>query len=409
MSKTNIYLERYAWPEHIFPDYDTSNPLEVVVVIPAYNETSLIRALKSLDSCTHNEHTLVIVIINESENERTSISTTNDKALEEIYQTTFDIPILVKKLVLPEKKAGVGLARKIGMDEAVKIFEGQGTDGVIVCFDADCTCELNYLQEIKAFYQDHSMNVGLVHYEHDLRGENYDAIVNYELYLRYYVNALRWAGFPFALQTLGSCITVRSKAYQKQGGMNTRKAGEDFYFIHKMTPLGGIGEINGTFISPSDRVSDRVPFGTGHAVQKFLDQTTEGYEVYNPMIFVELKQFIKLSKDLYLCDSSKEIGYSAKCIHFMESEGFENEFIKIKEHSANHTGFEKRFYQWFDGFRVLKFVHFMRDHYFQNIDITDALGWLHHNYTAIPNFGGAKEVKLTALREFDRKSDFWVL
>lgn len=409
MNKSNIYLERYAWPHRVFPDFSPLEKVENIVVIPAYNERSLLPTLKSLDACENKANTLIIVIFNESESDPIAVSDTNKIAWEEVLETSFDVPVLAKHIQLPDKKAGVGLARKIGMDEAVRIFEDQKSDGIIVCLDADCTCEPNYLDAIKDFYEDKSLHVGLVHYEHDLRGANYDAIVNYELYLRYYVNALRWAGFPFALQTLGSCITVRSSAYQKQGGMNTRKAGEDFYFIHKMTPLGGIGEINNTTIYPSSRVSSRVPFGTGHAVQKYLDQTEDGYEVYNPMVFVELRQFIQLSKDLYLCNSSKEIGYSAKCLHFLESEDFESDFFKIKEHSANQNGFEKRFYQWFDGFRVLKFVHFMRDHYFQNIDITDALGWLHHNYTAIPNFGGAKEVKLMALRDSDRKADFWVL
>ncbi len=409
MSKTNIYLERYAWPDRVFPDFSSKDTLELIIVIPAYNERSLMKTVKSLDACENKENTLLIIIFNESEIERASVSETNRVAYEEILQASFDIPILAKHLILPDKKAGVGLARKIGMDEAVKIFDAQETDGIIVCFDADCTCEPNYIEAIKGFYEDKSLNVGLVHYEHNLMGANYDAIVNYELYLRYYINSLRWAGFPFALQTLGSCITVRSSVYQKQGGMNTRKAGEDFYFIHKMTPLGGIGEINQTTIYPSDRVSDRVPFGTGHAVQKYLDQGKEGYEVYNPMIFVELRQFLIHSKDLFQCTSSTEIGFSQHSVHFLEEEQFENEFQKMKEHSANFAGFEKRFYQWFDGFRVLKFVHFMRDHYFQNIDITDALGWLHYNYTAIPNFGGAKELKLTALRDFDKKADFWVL
>lgn len=45
--------------------------------------------------------------------------------------------------------------------------------------------------------------------------------------------------------------------------MNQRKAGEDFYFLHKFSILDQLGEINVEIVLPLARSSDRVPFGTG--------------------------------------------------------------------------------------------------------------------------------------------------
>jgi hypothetical protein len=66
------------------------------------------------------------------------------------------------------------------------------------------------------------------------------AITSYELHLRYLVHAMRWAGHPFAYQTVGSSMAVRRKAYLSLGGMNTRQAGEDFYFLQKFIEVGSL-------------------------------------------------------------------------------------------------------------------------------------------------------------------------
>lgn len=405
----SLYLNRYAWPQTEFPEYEPNKNLEIIVVIPCFNEPDIIKALRSLESCEAKDNVLIIVIVNEAETESDYVTKNNQETISQLTSNHFEIPVLFKLIQLPDKKAGVGLARKIGMDEAVRLFESQKKNGVIACFDADCTCSPNYFSEIKKFYSNKNNQVGLVHYEHDLSGSNIEAIINYELYLRYYINALRWARFPFAFQTLGSCITVKSKAYQKQGGMNSRQAAEDFYFIHKMMPLGGIGEINDATIFPSDRVSDRVPFGTGHAVANYLKQDNDGYKVYNPMIFAELKQFLETTSS-YLFDfpDFETVGYSANVVAFLKQLDFTGDLEKMKKNAPNRTIFMNRFFQWFDGFRALKFVHFMRDSFYENIDIIDALGWLNLQQIKQKAFDGTKEMKLTMIRKFDQEANFYV-
>lgn len=52
--------------------------------------------------------------------------------------------------------------------------------------------------------------------------------------------------------------------------MNQRKAGEDFYFLHKFSILDQLGEINVEIVLPLARSSDRVPFGTGKAISQII-------------------------------------------------------------------------------------------------------------------------------------------
>ncbi|MEM6641687.1 MAG: hypothetical protein AAF616_01805 [Bacteroidota bacterium] len=391
----SIYLQRYAWPQSLFPDFDPPKNLGLIIVIPAFKEPEIQLALQSLDQCIPPEQeVLVIVVINEAKSATKEVSEINQVCLNRIRGFQSNLQILTSYLKLPQKKAGVGLARKIGMDEAVRIFRKIDRDGVIICYDADTRCEKNYLIEIEKTYADHKVNAGVVFYEHQLNRENHDAILNYELYLRYYIDAIRFTGFPHAYQTLGSCITVRCSHYEKVGGMNTRKAGEDFYFLNKTIPLGGFKEINTTTLRPSDRVSDRVPFGTGKAVQEILNDT-DVYQVYHPNTFEDLKLFF--SRIDWLAESNEWM-VPKSVVDFLGSD-WREEITALKSQVSGRENFERRFYHWFDAFKIMKFVHFCRDYYYQNVELKEALEWLrqqtHHLH-------GSLASQLIQLRYHDR-------
>ena len=73
---------------------------------------------------------------------------------------------------------------------------------------------------------------------------------------------MKYSNLPYSFHTIGSAFALTASAYTRQGGMNRRKAGEDFYFINKLIKGEIFGEINDTKVIPSPRISDRVPFGT---------------------------------------------------------------------------------------------------------------------------------------------------
>jgi len=79
--------------------------------------------------------------------------------------------------------------------------------------------------------------------------------------------------------------------------MNKRQAGEDFYFLQKIIPLGHFTDLTETKVIPSSRPSDRVPFGTGKAVRDFLrDRQSWTYPLQS---FLDLKQLFEQLPELF--------------------------------------------------------------------------------------------------------------
>ena len=313
--------------------------LGIIITIPCFNEPALINTLDAIHACRRPDCDVeVIVLINEPEQVSPEIHLQNERCFQEAHQwarwhqsPSFKYYILWIKN-LPEKWSGVGLARKMAMDEAVRRFRRAGNqEGIIVCFDADSTCSDNYLLTVKQEFEQYRLNAASIHFEHPLEGDEdpklYEGIIRYELHLRYYILAQQIAGFPYAFHAIGSSMAVRNDIYEKQGGMNRRKAGEDFYFLHKIIPLGQFKEITATTVIPSPRESDRVPFGTGKAMLDWMKNTDQDFLTYNPRIFETLSQFFGSVNDLYESpDRDPEIPRTMQA--FLEKEDF---IQKIRE------------------------------------------------------------------------------
>ncbi len=386
----------YLQKQSRYPKLIATSPhpaLSLVVVIPCYSESTLLQSLDALKKCKiENFAVEVIVLINDAENTTAEIKAQNQQSFEEANlwakgnnTAQLQFHILYQKN-LPKKHAGVGLARKIGMDEAVRRLEAiNRANGVIVCFDADSKCREGYFMAIEKHFRDNpDTQAAGIPFEHPLAGDEfvpevYQAILLYELHLRYFIHAQKYAGFPHAVQTIGSSMAVRCDAYQKQGGMNRRKAGEDFYFIHKFTAIGKHSEIKDTMVYPSPRISDRVPFGTGKAVGEILQQQ-DTFKTYAPQCFEDLKIFLQKVDELFTIKQERLevfLGTLPVSIRtFLMKSNFENKLLEIERNSTNLRNFRNRFFQWFNAFLLMKFVHFARDHYYPNVEISVATKWL---------------------------------
>lgn len=377
----NSYLEKQAFCEKQITEHPLPG-LGMVIVIPCHNEPHLLKTMNALAACTLPKCKVeVIVVINAAENsseEIIKVNTFTEIELERWIIKNERAPLryfYITNNALPAKDAGVGLARKIGMDEAVRRFDTvENENGVIVCLDADCTVETNYLTALENHFLLHSAATGCsVYFEHPLEGDEfapevYEGIVCYELFLRYYNCALRFSGYPFAWHTIGSSMAVRTKIYQQQGGMNKRKAGEDFYFLTKLFPLGGFTELNNTTVFPSPRPSERVPFGTGKAINKWLEEKINNLPTYHPKTFTDLAELVQLVPELYAIPADtilqKTQGLAPALLAFLADNDFKNKLKEINGNVKSKKQFINRFYRWFGNFMVLKFVHFARDNYY---------------------------------------------
>jgi hypothetical protein len=416
------YLDKYSFRPRLIQD-DPKQDLGIVVVIPSYAEPSINHALLSLQSCSRPLCEVeVIVVVNQSEIEGEEIAALNQQTFEETIKWEertrgsgdpgFSVFAILEK-ELPKKHAGVGFARKIGMDEAVRRFQLAGKeDGIIACFDADSSCRSDYLTELHKHFEKCPETPGCsIRYEHPTFGSEFEpktylAVTYYELHLRYYNQAMKATGVPYAFHTVGSSMAVRSSAYQKQGGMNRRKAGEDFYFLHKIIELGNFTELNSTIIYPSPRPSDRVPFGTGKAINSFLKSPNTGYYTYNLQAFKYLSEFFKSIPEFYitkpeLVTLGGQVPYVL--IDFLSSYFFDDRILEISKNSKGLSSFEKRFYRWFNGFMVLKFVHFVRDNAHPNMRVELAALELLRNigYPNVDRIGSIDEL-LEIFRKLDR-------
>ena len=386
----NFYLNKYGFCEPqitVSPHINT----QIIVVIPCFNETDLISSLNALKRCTPTICTVeVITVINAGVHQSDKLKQQNLDTFELAKKYAKDNQ--TKRLNfhsilnndLPKKHAGVGLARKIGMDEAVHRFDLIHKDGIIVCFDADSKCDANYLTEIEKHFINHPKTPGCsIHYEHPIEETNpidtgfeqniYTGIIYYELFLRYYNQGLRFCGLPFAFQAIGSSMAVRSSVYQKQGGMNKRKAGEDFYFIHKIIALGGFTNLTKTKVIPSPRISDRVPFGTGKAIGDWIESKADNYSTYDVRIWNILKSFVDIIPLLQQQDLNTLPFYqdskNKQLINFLDENNFNGGLQNIRKNSTDKDSFLKRFFVWFNAFRVLKIIHYLRDHQYSNLPI----------------------------------------
>jgi hypothetical protein len=278
---------------------------------------------------------------------------------------------------------GVGLARKTGMDEALRRFNTiEKPEGVILCLDADCTVEVNYFTSLcNELLQKKENTACSVYFEHPLSGSEfperiYSYIVLYELHLRYFVHGLKYSGFPYAFHTVGSALAVKALQYVKAGGMNKRQAGEDFYFIQKLAPLGGYFTLNSTTVFPSPRESYRVPFGTGAMVVKLMDDVGDRLLTYNTEAFNDLKILFNITRKLYDSDQDKVIR-SYKMLppglrSFIEEAEWTAKINEILSNTSNNESFVKRFFVWFNMFRIVKYMNHVHQKAYSKVPVRDS-------------------------------------
>jgi hypothetical protein len=363
------------------PDGPPSGQLRFIVVVPACREPNLVASLESLNYCdVPRGHVEVIVVLNLPENADPEDYAKSLKSADEIrlWMQRHSRPefrfILIEDLKMPARDAGVGLARKTGMDQALYRFNCLNNPaGFILSYDADTLCKDNYFTSIESVLDKFPNTRGInIYFEHPTAGKDYPetiylGIVLYEMHLRYLNLMTRFTGFPHAYHTVGSCFGVKAESYAREGGMNRKKAGEDFYFLHKIIPLGEFREVNTTCLFPSPRESDRVPFGTGAAMLKYVASDKSTLLTYSPECFYDLKNLFNCVPGLFpLSDEATTASlnlFDGPLKGFLKSIMAIDAIREIRANSGSLPTFVNRFYRWFDAFRIIKFLNHSTAYY----------------------------------------------
>lgn len=367
MSFASKYFSRYK----TYPQIFKNNPCPktgIILIIPCYDDEFIFKTLNSLEKTKKpNCKIEIIVIINSGEKTPKQIIEKNQQIFEKLneklkskFYKTFNL--LVHNVEnTPNKLAGVGFARKLGMDEAVRRFDFLNKPNALICsLDADSIVSENYFLEIYNYFEKNiQIQASTFQFQHNFdkklfSAQEIQACKLYEIYLRYFRLAVKFTTYPHAIHTIGACFGFRANAYCKVGGMPTRQAGEDFYFLHKLSAISKIGNINKTIVFPAPRLSDRVPFGTGPSVDQIIKENE--YKVYNLKIFEIIKQFFDKIPEFFKIDSFIEL-IPLEIIEFYSEEKIINDINNCKNNSANIINFTKRFFSNFDTFFIIQFLN----------------------------------------------------
>ena len=382
------------------PDANTG----ICVVIPCLREPDILQTLESLKNCALPQcSTEVIVLINHSELASEETQKYNQQTRRAIDAWSLQNQseglrfFAVGPVVLRKKWAGAGLARKKGMDEAVRRFNLlHRKNGIIVSLDADTLVEPNYLIEIDKHFSGFPRNVGAtLAFEHRKQGLNprqQEGIERYEKYLRYYKQALEFTGFPFAMFTIGSAFAVVADAYVKRGGMNRRQAGEDFYFLQHLAYLGKVGEITATTVHPSARLSDRVPFGTGPVLQKWMSGDEKLLNTYDFRSFIHLKAFFQRVPEVFKMQHTEYCRFvktlAPQLAEFLHHDVFWEDLDDLNRNCATLAAFQSRFFQKFNAFKILKYLNFLQNKYYPATNLDQQFQLLQNS--VLEDFGGER-------------------
>ena len=348
--------------------------LGIIVCIPSYNEPYIEGALLALISCEQPICSVeIIVLINESDEDKPDTIKQNELSYQQTLQLKSPdwisiLPVYLKNI--PKKSAGVGIARKKALDEAaIRLSNSVNATRILACFDADSTCSINYLKGLEQHFIISKNEAVSIHYEHEaaaLMGTTEQrAIYLYELHLRYFVQMQAFSNLPFAYHTVGSSMACTVEGYQRIGGMNKRKAGEDFYFLQKFIKNNSCDRLHTITVFPSSRSSDRVPFGTGRAILKMSEEGV-ALSSYNIQSFLDLKEMVDDLDTWYENQDirSKISSLPSSIEQFLIKNKFDDKIKKLKQNTSSHQTFRKAFFQLFDAFQLMKYLHFARDKFY---------------------------------------------
>lgn len=367
------YLADWAEPETRVAEL-LDGDWEQVIVVPSCNESA--QSLAGLERPSRRVATLAIVVVNGRDEHPIQVHAANESMLAELGANARELApgvflrrgapdLLVIDRASPGRRLpvgqGVGLSRKLGCDLALALRD-RIRSRWIHSTDADATLPDDYFAA-DAGPTATGMVRPFVH-----RGDDpvlRDATWRHEIWLRYYVLALDWAGSPYAFHTIGSCLSIDGEAYAAVRGFPRLQGGEDFYLLNKLAKLGTIHRHEGTPIEIAARKSDRVPFGTGPAVARLL-RTSEGPGVYAPEIFVALRAWHRLL-DRVIAEGSWDESPLAELepeLHRTLIEGLDalGARVALRDLVDRHGGETLRVqvWGWFDAFRTLKLVHGLR-------------------------------------------------
>jgi hypothetical protein len=340
------------------------------MIIPCFSEfnelPNLLESIETNDTFLLQD-ILIIIIINNSNKADDYIHNDNKKTYQYLKKSKFlftlgIIDAFSKGFELPNKFAGVGLARKIGMDLALPYLSNKKS--LIFSTDADTVIDKNYFDVIINYFNKNNVKAAVVGFQHLTK--KYPSIKkiihDYEKFLLLTAKKIKKAGSPYGYVSMGSTMVCTKDAYVAIGGMPNKKATEDFYFLQELTKHCGVHTISNILVYPSARPVSRVYLGTGYRMK----QSQKGYKIqdlyYSDDSFLLLKKWIEIGTSSWQCNLNHVIdktnNINSSLTTFIINEHIKDIWKNLQLSSPSKVHFIHQFHRWFDGLKTIRFLKF---------------------------------------------------
>ena len=403
------YLARHTEPESWAVE-GLSGEFGHALVVPAYGERESLFALLASVPGGPAGRVLVVVVLNARADSPRSVHEANAAARERFDRelpgavdvgeasgirahampggTLLVIDRASPGRFLPEGQ-GVGLARKIGNDAALRLHAaGRLASPWLHNTDADTLLTRDYFEQTAGFDPEQT-GAAIYFFEHRFDADPDLALAGrlYEISLRYYVLGLAWAGSPYAYQSMGSCLAIPCGSYAQVRGFPRKNAAEDFYVLDKLAKVGAIERLAGTPLSLEGRASDRVPFGTGRALRDLTGKrkSLSNFRLYHPLVFAHIAAWLQALDRFAVSggDGEQAMAGLPPPSPFFRTDllreslaklGVTDAIAQARARSSDGATLRRHLHTWFDAFRTLKLAHALRDGGLPSVPWREALG-----------------------------------
>lgn len=160
------------------------------------------------------------------------------------------------------------------------------------------------------------------------------------------------------------CVNVEH--YAKVRGFPKLAAGEDFHILNKLAKTGTIRQLSAPVLTIEDRISLRVPFGTGPTLAKLEGQTLEEIALFEPSeAFYQLKVLLDQLPALW---AMQDVEKMLDCVKAAIGEtafsavNLEKGIRHAVKQSKSEAQFIKQWHSFLDALATLRLIHALTDH-----------------------------------------------
>lgn len=401
MPATAKYLKNYSEREaKLLTGF--SQCYQHAVCLPVFNEATDCLASLNLAADALGQKVLAIIVLNQSEDSPdcannaafSSFIKSHANVWQNRHLAAFNVAehldvLLVERFKPPlqiPNRQGVGLARKIAGDVACALHQSsQLAAPYFFSSDADVTFPKDYFTASFNTKENSAACLAFNHIASDSYRIN-KATAVYQKSLHDYRDNLAYAGSSYAFHTIGSCLVVAINAYCQVRGFPKKSAGEDFYLLNKLHKIRPVISLDAPVVSIQSRLSNRVPFGTGPAVEKLLQ--TPSALFFHRKSFSYLKAYLAFLEKLppqSTASAAKAliIELPEICQGLAQVQDLEGFIDKLWQASGQATQRARQINQWFDAFRTLKALHYFSEQGFAKLSYSSWLTLNENTKTAV--------------------------